>query len=117
MKKRNKYAFSIQNLHNIWQNSVQNHAKVNLKSMKMCPWTVFGRRSRRGRPQGAQRSEKLFSRVTQKSTFGQKMAPKGHMLDPTGYQTWLRNPIFEGSLAVLASQNRLWERLLKKHEK
>ena len=56
MKKHNKYAFSIQNLHNICPISVQDQPKGNLKSMKMCPWTVFGRWSRPGRPQDAKGS-------------------------------------------------------------
>ena len=36
-----------------WQISVSNQPKLYLESMKMCPWTVSGRRSRPGGPQGA----------------------------------------------------------------
>ena len=54
----------------IWQKSVQNQPKANLKSMKMCPWTVFGRRSRPDRPQDAKGSSKDLA-------FGSLLAENG----------------------------------------
>ena len=54
-----KHALIINSPLKIWWPSVQIHPKVNLKSMKMCPWTALGRRSRPGRPQGVSGTKKF----------------------------------------------------------
>ena len=50
--------------------SVQNQPKVDLKSMKMCPWMVLGRRSRPDRPQDAKGGSKDLA-------FGSLLAENG----------------------------------------
>ena len=81
--------------------------------MKLCPWTILGRNSRPGRPQDAPPS---VGGTPPLEPFWPKLAPQWSHLDPAWDQNRSENRIFEDSLPVLASQNRLWERVLKKHE-
>ena len=82
--------------------------------MKMCPWMVLGRRSRPDRPQDAKGSSKDLAFG---SLLAENGAPRATCWIPLGTKIGSKIAFVEGTLVILASQNRLWVRVLKKHEK
>ena len=56
MQKHEQHALIIKKLLEISQISVPKESKAELKSMKLCPWAILGRKSRSGRPQDAKGS-------------------------------------------------------------
>ena len=68
-------------------------------------------------PRSAQGRSRQFEGPRLWQPVGRKWRLRGRLLDSTGRPIWTQNRIFDGRLALLASQNGLWVDVLKNHEK